>query len=130
MIGAERALSARQRPPFCLPALFLASSLPITDSALTAGAPTQRLAEPALARRRGIRRRRGAPAWAWQRHLVHAESRGDALVRGRGKPAIGDRQLRRPPEQLLMFEQRRSPQLLVRHARRAHRVIGDESGFR
>src|SRR5712691_3510539 len=71
------------------------------DAAFAPGAPAQRLAIPTLARRRGRRVRPRPPAGAWQHHFAHAQVGGGALVGGRGKPAIGHGESRRPAKELL-----------------------------
>src|SRR6266851_5147902 len=105
------------------------AALEDADAAFAPGAPAQRLAEPAVARRRGLRVGRRAPGLAGQHDFVHAELGGEALVVPRGKPAIGHGQPGRPAEQLLMSRQGGLPQLLVRHSPRADLVIRDESRF-
>src|SRR5258708_3172822 len=105
------------------------AALEETDAAFAAGAPEQRPPEPARARRWWLLLRPRAPR-ARQRDLLHAQLRRHPLIRGGGKPAIGHGQSRRLAKELLMFDQGRFPQLLIRHPRRADRVIRHEPGLR
>src|SRR5260370_1275632 len=59
-------------------------------------------------------------------HLVIARR---LLIGARGETAIRDRQTRRPSEELLVSDQRRFPQRLIRHPGRTDRVVGDELGL-
>ena len=66
------------------------------------------------------------PTLPRQDHGVHPARVRGALVRPRGKACVGHRQARDSAEEVLVLDERRDPQGLVRHAPLADLVVGDE----